>query len=278
MALPPVSSSKPASLLDRITKRMGLARTNRFLVDFSSVKDLFPDLVIGNTEFEDFTFFCETTSIPGRTMNTMDFSSWHRPIKIPNGYTFDDVTMSFHLTNDYFIKDLLDRWLGLIINADTYLLNYEKAYRANIGIYQLDQADKIVYGVQLIGAYPSSVKALEFNNTDMDTTGSVSANFTYKDFKKIDVKNPATIPSAGNPLSTYFNSSPLSRNSLQPLSSNGTFPTVMPSNSGISMAEASQPSILDTLNPQFLSSGIAPPITPPTTPDYSKPIVFQPPL
>ena len=112
MALPPVSSSKPASLLDRITKRMGLARTNRFLVDFSSVKDLFPDLVIGNTEFEDFTFFCETTSIPGRTMNTMDFSSWHRPIKIPNGYTFDDVTMSFHLTNDYFIKDLLDRLLG----------------------------------------------------------------------------------------------------------------------------------------------------------------------
>lgn len=190
------SKSSIAKLKERIAYRAGLARSNRFYVDFSAVKEKLTTINI--SDFDDLSYFCETSSLPGRTTNTVDYGSWHNEIKVPIGYSNDDVEMSFIMTNDYFVKEILDKWSGLIINSKTYLLNYDDAYRADVKIYQLDQADKITYGVILRGAYPYSVKSIELSNSEDDSISKCSASFAYRDFQTINTSVKSTILSAFN--------------------------------------------------------------------------------
>jgi len=276
--IPPKNTSKsdPKTLLSRIQARQGLSRSNRFYVDFSAVGTLFQ---VDNVQLDDLNYFCETSSIPGRTIETVEYGIWHRPIKLPAGYTNDDVTMTFHMTNDFFVKKLLDLWMGKIINIDTYLLNYDNEYKTSIKLYQLDQSDKIIYGVELIEAYPYTVKALELNNGIENEIVSCSASFTYKDFRVISVTNSDI---TSNPISVnnqYNNSAPVPGSSLTPLqpANNPSYQTIAPATPGLAPQPDNQPSILDTLNPSFLDPRVVPPITSPTTPDY-KPIIPQTPV
>ena len=283
--IPPKNTSKsdPKTLLSRIQARQGMARNNRFYVDFSAVSSL---LKVDNVQLDDLNYFCESSSIPGRTIETVNYGLWHRDIKLPTGYINDDVTMTFHMTNDYFIKKLLDLWMGKIINVDSYLLNYDKDYKTSIKLYQLNQMDKIVYGVELIDAYPYTLKALDLNNGNENEIVSCSASFTYKDYRVLPITS-ADIPAALNSVPTSTQSTPANNpfyqtvtpatSGLTPLppANNPFYQTVTPATSGLTPQPSDQPSILDTLNPSFLEPRVAPPITPPTTPDY-KPIIPQP--
>ena len=188
------TSSSIANLKARVVERKGYAKSNRFVVDFSATSTLFESVVpINNSHLDDFNYFCETCSLPGRTTNTTDYSSWRQDIKIPIGYTNDDVEMTFNMTNDFYIKRLLDMWAGRVINYNTYLLNYDDYYRRDIKIYQLDEYNKPTYGVLLIGAFPYSIKAIELNNGDSDTISKCSASFAYKEFAHLDITNPLTM-------------------------------------------------------------------------------------
>jgi len=182
------TSSTLQSLKERIITRQGLAKSNRFTVDFSAVDALFKaasppiKLTASIHDYDDLSFFCETVSLPGRTTNTMDYGSWHHDIKIPIGYTEDDVDMTFILTNDYFIKNILDAWARLIINYDTYILAYDKDYRADIKIYQLNEYNESIYCVTLFDAYPHTVKAIDFDNSAEGGITKCGATFAYRAF------------------------------------------------------------------------------------------------
>jgi len=191
------TSSSISKLKERVSFRKGMARSNRFVIDFSAIGPKLAGIAnIDDASFDDLNYFCETCSLPGRTTNTVEYGPWHREIKIPIGYVNDDVEMTFNLTNDYFIKKLLDAWAGLIINYDNYLLNYDNMYRADIKIYQLDLADKVTYAVTLFDAYPYSIKAIDLNNADNDAIAKCSASFAYRDFKTIDPLNTLGTPIA----------------------------------------------------------------------------------
>lgn len=153
-----------------IKGRAGLARTNRFRIVISSP---FGDGQILN-------ILCESCSLPGRQINTVDYSPWRNENKIPIGYTDEDVTCVFHLTNDYYVKDVFDKWLKSIVNPDSYLIQYVESYASTVDIYQLNEADQDVYAVKLLQAWPVSINSVELNNSDENNTQKLTVVFTYK--------------------------------------------------------------------------------------------------
>ena len=46
--------------------------------------------------------------------------------KIAYGYAVDDISMSFLLTNDYYVKKYFDTWKTFIINENKQIANYKK--------------------------------------------------------------------------------------------------------------------------------------------------------
>ena len=164
-----------------IKGRAGLARTNRFRIVIPN-----PFASDGGKALD---ILCESCSLPGRQINTVDYSPWRNENKIPIGYTDEDVTCVFHLTNDYYVKDVFDRWLNKIVNPDSYLIEYSATYTSTIDIYQLDEKHKDVYNVKLLEAWPVGVNSVELNNSDENNTQKVTVVFTYKTWTSENLGN-----------------------------------------------------------------------------------------
>jgi len=178
-----------------ISKRQGLAKTNRFLTIFTpptaALVNLNPLDVVGrvaNSTFNakslisdprDIAFLTESSQIPGRSLNTLDFAAEKETIKMPNGFIDDDVTFTFYLTNDYYMKDMMETWMSSIVDTENYTLGYKKNYQTDIIIQQLNSFDKNVYGVKLINAYPIAISALALNNESENAFQRLQVTFAY---------------------------------------------------------------------------------------------------
>jgi hypothetical protein len=193
-----VNPSSIDSFKSMITARHGLARANRFMVimkpptqtlfSFNLGRLLFDTIVAGNdlnyrdfiTDPRDIAMLCESASIPGKQIQTLEYASWRQPVKVPMAYMNEDVTMVFHLTNDYYAKKLFDDWSNLVIDPKTYHLRFDPEYKADVIIQQLDSNNIPVYARLLKNAYPVGVNSVPLDNNDT-ATQKLSVTFTYDD-------------------------------------------------------------------------------------------------
>ena len=193
-----VSPGSIDSFKSAIGKRGGLAKTNRFVVFMSppdqsllniNLQDLAISTISGNfnpksliNDPRDIGILCESCSIPGRQIQTMEHSHFRQAVKVPNSYINEDVTFSFHLTNDYYMKKMFDKWTSLVINPDTFKLNYDSVYKRDVTIQQLNEKDVPIYGITLRNAYPVTANSIDLNNSGENSTQKLSITMTYEDF------------------------------------------------------------------------------------------------
>lgn len=182
-----------------IGKRAGLARQNRFVVIMNS-----PASSLLNTDFQgmigqalsgqiglndfindprDVALLCQSTQIPGRQFNTLEYNRdmYANQIKIPYTYTNEDVTFTFLLTNDYYMKKFFEDWMSKIYDFNNHMLEYKPTYTSDLTIQQLDPKNTVVYGVKLLDAYPTAVNSINLDNTQTDAYQTLNVTFTYTD-------------------------------------------------------------------------------------------------
>lgn len=182
-----------------IGKHQGIARTNRFALIMTppeqsllnlDIQSQVTNLLSGNSfapssllnDPRDMSLLCETCSFPGRQITTIDYQTVRQPLKIPTGFFNEDITFTFLLTNDYYIKKMFDRWSELVLNTDLYKTGYLSDYARDVVIQQLNQANQVTYGIRLRQAFPISVNSIDMSNSDENTVVRLNVVFTYKDF------------------------------------------------------------------------------------------------
>jgi hypothetical protein len=117
-------------LKSSIATHGGLAHTNRFAVYMApptaalfnlDLQNILVSLVSGNfkarnliSDPRDITILCESCTLPGRQIMTLDYQTFRQPEKLPYGYINEDVTFSFLLTNDYYVKKLFACGAGMV--------------------------------------------------------------------------------------------------------------------------------------------------------------------
>ena len=166
-----VNKSTISDFKAAVQRNRGFAKANRFAVEITNV----PELDIESSR--DLSFMCESVSIPGKQITTLDYENGTRqPLKIPTGIIDDDIAITFNLTNNYFVKRAFDAWFNKIIDQQ-YLLNYIDKYVREVKISQLDENDNEIYIVVLKNAYPFQVAAIELANSSTDTISTVTVTF-----------------------------------------------------------------------------------------------------
>lgn len=183
-----------------IGRRSGLAPANRFVVFMSppsqtllnlDLQNVAANLLSGNfgpSQFvndpRDIGILCESCSLPGRQIQTLDKQhlGFRQSVKDPQGYFNEDVNFVFHLTNDYHMKKVFDRWLDLIINPDSYKVSYKRDFVTDVTIQQLNQQNIPVYGVKLKNAFPVTINTIELNNSSTETQ-KLNVTLTYEDYE-----------------------------------------------------------------------------------------------
>lgn len=170
-----MSTSSINDFKEAIVNNKGLARSNRFKVEITDV----PGWSGSTTGKSDLTILCDSVTMPGKNIETIEYSLYRNRYKVPTGYANEDVTITFNLTQNYLAKDALDSWINSIINVDSYLLSFDSVYKKDISIFQLDLLDKTVYKVKLKEAYPYQVESIDLSNQNEDSISTISAQFTY---------------------------------------------------------------------------------------------------
>jgi len=182
------------TLKSTIVRHGGLARSNRFDILMVPPAEAFND----TESIRDINVLCETCSLPGRQIQTFEHAYFRQQIKVAESFINEDVSFTFNLTSDFFIKDIFDKWTNLIIDRNSYKKNYDSVYKRDVGIFQNDVQNKNVYGIKLINAFPISVQAIELDSSDGEVQ-KVTVDFTYEDFEELTTKpnndSGATLPS-----------------------------------------------------------------------------------
>ena len=193
-----------------ISKKGGVAMQNRFQILFTpptanSVKSLLnsdPKMLVGELaknaisggsiknmipDPRDISILCESVQLPGRQITTIDYTADRQPIKVPYGVINEDVTMSFILTNDMYMKKLFDAWLTGIMDLDRYRVGYKKDFTTDIIIQQLNQKNVPVYGVKLENAFPITVNAVNLDSNAENTVQKLSVTLSYENYVPEDI-------------------------------------------------------------------------------------------
>jgi len=191
-----------------INRRGGIARGNRFGVYIShpsrgmnSLLNFNPATLLSNLisgdgvnigdfiqDPRDMFLLCRTVSMPGKRISTTEATHNHHLSKKPYSAVTDEVTMSFLLTNDYYIKKYFDMWQEMIIDTsgEHYKAFYKNEYCSDVTIQQLSSGQDFIpgYTIKLENAYPIQVGAIELDS-GAEGLVEVSITWEYDNFRSV---------------------------------------------------------------------------------------------
>ncbi len=186
------------NLKSTIAKKGGLAPSNRFNVIFAppavsllnlNVENIIGSVISGNfnagnllNDPRDISILCKSVTLPGRTLSTFEHDHDRQQNKYPYTFIDEDVTMTFHLTNDYYMRNMLEQWQSGIFNTESYVTGFKNDYSVDVIIQQLNQKNIPVYGVKLEKAYPVSYESITLDNSQENAVNEMSVTFAYNKF------------------------------------------------------------------------------------------------
>jgi len=182
-------------LTSMIGKRGGVAKQNRFQVIFTppqgsllSGAGIVGALISGGglksmiNDPRDISMLCENVTIPGRQITTVDYIAEKQSVKIPYAFINEDVTCSFLLTNDYYMKTLFDAWLEQVFDTKSYRAKFKKDFTTDVVIQQLNEKNIPVYGVRLENAFPTTVAGITLDNNSESAVQKMTVTFSYDNY------------------------------------------------------------------------------------------------
>tara|TARA_R110002126_G_scaffold7926_1_gene38311 strand:+ start:102 stop:641 length:540 start_codon:yes stop_codon:yes gene_type:complete len=167
------------------SKGRGFASANQFMVTLPS---------LGKYDIRNLNVLCTNVNMPGRQILTQERLIGIKGRKMPNGFASDDVSMTFHVMNDYTIKKYFEEWQDRVISQDSFEVAYTNEYAKDVIISQLKKGTAFdfpldirtkdsVYQVKLLDAFPTTMNAIEFNN-EQDGLVKLNVQLSYKNWTR----------------------------------------------------------------------------------------------
>ncbi len=154
-------------------KTKGIARTNRFTVDFTPPKAM-PELT------KRMLLFCEKASLPGINFATTANRTFGESREVVYDRMYEPITLTFHVDRSMTVKTIFDDWSAYIVNPLNRSVGWYSDYVTPMTIRIQDLEDKVTYLVQLYEAYPKSIGAVSLDSQNNNDTMRLDVTFQYK--------------------------------------------------------------------------------------------------
>jgi hypothetical protein len=153
----------------------GGARANLFKVSVT-----FP--YGGSTEQT--SFMCKAASLPGSVIGQIDVPFRGRQLKVAGDRTFENWNMTILNDNAFDVRDSFETWMNKMNEHDngTGVLN-PKDYQQTITVEQLDRQNNPVKTIEIIGAFPVNLSAIDLAYETTDAIEEFTVEFAYQYWK-----------------------------------------------------------------------------------------------
>ena len=131
---------------------------------------------------------CEAAELPGRTLMTQEAKVYGPTYKVPYQSQYNEMTLTFLCTNEFWERKLFDRWIEAIMPSDTNNMRYAKdedtRYMTPIKVIQYDDFIKQIYAIELVDAFPIGISAQPLSWAE-DGFHRLSVQFAYQRYKPV---------------------------------------------------------------------------------------------
>lgn len=156
-----------------------LARPNHFDVTINM-----PTALSGANDFaKSYTFRCESTELPGRSLQTTAMKVYGVEEKFPYLTSYSDINLTFIVLDKMLEKRVFDRWINYIHPTSTYNFKYKETYAKDLIITQYNLKKEPSYQVKLKDAYPIAVGGLDLN-WSADGYHKLTVTFAYTSWEE----------------------------------------------------------------------------------------------
>ena len=183
-------------LKSKLISKNGIAAANQYRVELPR---------FGGASARTLDVVCKEVNMPGKQILTLDRQMGIFQEKVANGFAIEDVTMVFHVLNDYGVKKWFDSWQKTIVGdhgPGIGFVSYKNDYTKPIKIHQLrkpiarfgfdvgpldlnfDAFGSTIYSVELLEAFPTTLTSIALNNEENGLV-EVSITFSYTTWKKV---------------------------------------------------------------------------------------------
>lgn len=171
----------------------GVAKSSHFQVSIPKVPK---GLDGGGSASRLLAMRCEATELPGRQLVTQDNRVYGPIYKTPYQSLYQDITLTFLETGDFFIRRYFELWLDTIFNSTNNRLEYPAAYYADMSMTQFDMTVKKgtselrqIAVWHLVNAFPVAVNQMPVAWTE-DGFHRVSVTFAYEYYELLRPLDP----------------------------------------------------------------------------------------
>lgn len=133
------------------------------------------------------SLMCNQTEFGGRQIATGEQKINGLMYRVGYGSMYMNQQFVFDVSGDLYEKQIVDAWQDLIVDSASKEIGYYDDYIGEIYLHQLDRNNNRVYTIVLTDAYPVTVNALQFSNSDMNATHKLAVLFSYKNWIRGDV-------------------------------------------------------------------------------------------
>ena len=130
---------------------------------------------------------CESISFPGRNIDTTTDTNIYGPSReIASGFSFAEVSATFRCSKDMREKRYFESWQRLSYDTVSWSMQYYEDYIGAVQIFQLDEEDNRVYGVELVEAFPKTIGAQTLDYSSTGEIHKLPVTFSYRWWKNIE--------------------------------------------------------------------------------------------
>ena len=178
-------SFNPQKLRDIVATRGGLATNEKYQVSFFNLPSGL-DISITNT----LTFYCETVALPTKSISASEKMIYGTSYQMPYRQAFQELSMTFYLTDDMAQKKFFDNWQALIVDPTTGDLGFHDNYTCNMKIKKYGHlasgfGDTPTYEIEIFKAWPSIVAEVQLSHGSGSEIGRLPITMQYKKWLSI---------------------------------------------------------------------------------------------
>ena len=117
-----------------VSAKDGVARPNLFRIKFPSLP--------GSTA-EELNILCKNVTLPGSQVLTTERRIGIKTEKVPYGFSVGDINLTFHVLNDYGVKEYFESWQNLAVNQQSQEVGYQRGYGGYARQVEIEQFKKV---------------------------------------------------------------------------------------------------------------------------------------
>lgn len=192
-----MSISSINEYLSNLNKHSGISRTDRFYVQIYPPAEILN--LMGIRQARDLIFQCDTSDMLTQELKTSEYRITGPARKIAVVRDYQDITLSFIVTNDYYERPFFESWFNYINPPESgWNFRYKNQYTSTVDIVKMGlTSNEEIYRGRLINAFPRSMSSSKLN-WQMNDAEPEKLEIIFTFDRYISFKNDDIISNLGN--------------------------------------------------------------------------------